>query len=493
MTTGRQALGTIQGAIAQEQQRLGDVERRMSEASRRLAELDVGRGEAIEALARLRLEHLEQGRAAQRVADADARVLAMLERRQDRIDALHADLERLATTTAAAEADRERGADALEDAETVLDAAEATTQARLESDEAYRTARTSAQEDARTADHAAEKAAQSAEERTEKERAYHDDPLFMYLWRRRFGTSGYRAAAPIRWLDGKVARHVGYEGARLHYTRLQELPERLREHAERVAERADAAHAALAALDRAARDADGVSTLEAARDEAATALAAADERLAALALERDAAHEALERTARGEDDDYLEALTFLASELGREDLQALRSAALATPFPEDDAIVARLLDLEQDRETTDATLRELKEIAARNRERVRDLDRLRGDYTRQRMDQPGSTFADGTLVATVLAQFLQGSMTRDALWRVLQQQRRQAPQRSDPTFGSGGFGRGSPWSSGGGAPRPPSIPRAPSLPRPPSGGFGGGGFRTGGRIGGGGFRTGGKF
>jgi chromosome segregation ATPase len=493
MTTGRRALGTIQGALTQQQQRLDDVERRLSDTSRRLAEIDVGRGEAIEALARLRLEHLERDRATTRVADADARVLAMLERRQERIDALHADLERLAAEAASAEGERERLADALEDAEGTLDEAEAVTQSRLEADETYREARVAAQEAARTADHAAEKAAQSAEERSEKERAYHDDPLFMYLWRRRYGTNAYRAAAPIRWLDGKVARHVGYEGARLNFTRLQELPERLREHAERVAERAEAEHAALAALDRAARDADGVSALEAARDEAASSLAAADERLAVLALERDAAHEALDRTARGEDDAYREALAFLASELGRDDLQALRRQALATPFPEDDAIVARLLDLERDRTTTEAALAELKEVAARNRERVRELERLRADYTRQRMDQPGSTFADGALVATVLAQFLQGAMTRDALWRVLEQQRRQAPQRSDPTFGSGGFGRGSPWSSGGGAPRPPSIPRAPSLPRPPSGGFGGGGFRTGGRIGGGGFRTGGKF
>jgi len=493
MTTGRQALGTIQGAIAEEQRRLDDLERRLSEASRRLAEIDVGRGEAIEALARLRLEHLERDRTAQRVADADARVLAMLERRQERLDALHADLERLAAAMAEAEGERERLADALEDAEATLDDAEEATQARLEADEAYRSARATAKDAARTADHAADKAAQSAEERSEKERAYHDDPLFMYLWRRRFGTSAYRASPPIRWLDGKVARHVGFEGARLNYTRLQELPERLREHAERVAERAEAAHAALAALDRAARDADGVSTHEAARDAAATALAGADERLGALALERDAAHDALERSAKGEDDAYREALTFLASELGRDDLQALRRQALATPFPEDDAIVARLLDLERDRTTTEAALAELKEVAARNRERVREFERLRVDYTRQRMDQPGSTFADGALVATVLAQFLQGAMTRDALWRVLEQQRRQAPQRSDPTFGSGGFGRGSPWSSGGGAPRPPSIPRPPSMPRPPSGGFGGGGFRTGGKIGGGGFRTGGKF
>jgi hypothetical protein len=169
-------------------------------------------------------------------------------------------------------------------------------------------------------------------------------------------------------------------------------------------------------------------------------------------------------------------------------VQALRRQALATPYPEDDAIVARLLDVETERESTELTLRELKEVTARNRERLLELERLRRDFTRQRMDQPGSTFADGALVATILGQFLQGAMSRDALWRVLEQQRRQAPQRSNPTFGSGGFGRGSPWTGGGGTFRPPSIPRLPS-----GGRIGGGGFRTGGRIGGGGFRTGGKF
>ncbi|MEJ2218627.1 MAG: hypothetical protein P8099_18720, partial [Gemmatimonadota bacterium] len=73
----------------------------------------------------------------------------------------------------------------------------------------------------------------------------------------------------------------------------------------------------------------------------------------------------------------------------------------------------------------------------------------------------------GVLVATVLANVLGGMLNRNALWRVLDQQRRVNPPRTDVHFGSGGFGRGSPW--GGGF---------------RSGGFGprGGGFRTGGKF-----------
>lgn len=488
MISGRQTLGTIQAAISQEQQRTSALEQRLAEASQQLAHLDVGRGEALEALARLRLEHLEQGGPAARVADADARVLAMLERRQAQIAALQAVLEGLEHEVDEQHAEREDRADALDQASIELDEAEAATQARLDRDPGYRAARDHAEATARVAQHAADKAEQSEREREVKERAYHDDPLFMYLWRRGYATRNYRAGGLVRWLDGKVARHVGFDGARANYARLQELPLRLREHADAVEAKADEAHAALAALDHASRQEDGVIVLEEARERTVEALAVVDARLEALAQERAAGHERLELVARGEDEAYREALAFLASELGRDDLQQLRQQALMTPFPEDDAIVARLLDLEHERSGTEATLRELKEVAARNRARLRELEQLRIDFTRERMDQPGSSFADGAMVATILSQFLQGAMTRDALWRVLQQQRRQAPQRSNPTFGSGGFGRGSPWTGGG------SIPRATTPRRPRTGGrIAGGGFRTGGRIAGGGFRTGGKF
>ena len=87
---------------------------------------------------------------------------------------------------------------------------------------------------ARMADEAERKAAQAAADRDEKRRPYEADPLFMYLWRRRFGTKAYRAFSPVRYLDRKVAHLVGYEGARANYATLLALPDRLAEHAARL-------------------------------------------------------------------------------------------------------------------------------------------------------------------------------------------------------------------------------------------------------------------
>ncbi|MFN2323619.1 MAG: hypothetical protein ABR510_11755, partial [Trueperaceae bacterium] len=336
-----------------------------------------------------------------------------------------------------------------------------------------------------------------------KGRAYRDDPLFAYLWQRGYGTPAYRAGPLVRWLDGKVARLVGYADARPNYARLLDLPVQLRAHADRVGVEADAALAELRRIEEEARAADGIPALDDARAKAEDRLVEIDVRIEAMAAERRAALEAYEALVAGDDPHTQEAVAFLASEFGREDLQALRRAALATPMPEDDAIVARLLDLERERDAAASAARELKEVAARDRARATDLEELQRRFKGKGFDRPGTSFADPTLIGTLLIQLLNGAVTRDALWRILEQQRRYTPPRSDPTFGSGGFGRGTPWGGGGSLPRGGfgGTSRAGGGGFKPSGGgfkpggsVGGGGFRTGGSVGGrGGFRTGGKF
>ena len=78
------------------------------------------------------------------------------------------------------------------------------------------------------------KAVQAEADREEKRRPYEADPLFMYLWRRRYGTRDYRASNLVRYFDRKVAHLIGFETARINYAMLMELPDRLREHAERL-------------------------------------------------------------------------------------------------------------------------------------------------------------------------------------------------------------------------------------------------------------------
>ena len=91
----------------------------------------------------------------------------------------------------------------------------------------------------------------------------------------------------------------------------------------------------------------------------------------------------------------------------------------------------------------------------------------------------------------MLSQFLAGLLDRRMLWKVLQEQQHYRPQRSDPTFGSGGFGRGTVW--GGSLGDLPDFGDIIGRIGRGGGGFGRGGGGGFGRGGGGGFRTGGGF
>jgi hypothetical protein len=514
--SGREALGVIQTTIAEEKARTQEVEARLGAASQGLLRIDQRRAALLGDLARLRVGMLARdgaaggaayGAAVTRLDAADGQVLAALESRAKAAASLERSAAALEVRQVERQAERERRADVLERAAARVDEAEAATQARLAEDPAYVERRDAARAAERVAVHADEKATLAERELAAKGQTYDADPLFTYLWRRRYGTSAYRGWGLFRWLDGKVARLVRYEDARRNYQRLQELPVRLREHAERVGAEADAALTELAALDGSAREADGIPALEAERGREAERVAAADAEIERGAQELQAIRDQLELIARGEDPEYLAAVAFVAGELEQETLQTLRQEAVATPFPEDDAIVAQLLELERERAAQASMLAELKEASTRHRARTTDLERVRIDFTRRRFDQPDTVFPDAATIASLLAQLLNGTMTRDALWRVLEQQRRVAPRRADPTFGSGGFGRGSPWGGGGLPPmggRPSGgfggTGRAGGGAGPlggggfkPGGGIGGGGFKPGGGIGGGGFRTGGGF
>ncbi len=504
MSSGRQVLGLVQRSLAEAQARTAELDARMGEAQARLVKLDGDRAGQLQALARWRVAQLAApaGLVA-RLVDAETQARALLDRRDAEATALQAGLAAAAAAAAELASERTAAEDALESAAEALDAAEAATQARLAADPAFIAQRDAVRDAERVAVHADEKATSAEAELDAKGRAYRDDPLFTYLWKRGYGTPAYRAGRLARWLDGKVARLVRYADARPNYARLLDLPVQLRAHAERVGAEADAALVELRRLEEEARAADGIPALDEARARAEARLVEIDARIEGAATERRAALEAYEALVAGDDPHTQKAVAFLASEFGREDLQALRRAAMATPMPEDDAIVARLLDLERERDAAASAARELKEVAARDRARATDLEELQRRFTGKGFDRPGTSFADPTLIGALLIQLLNGAVTRDALWRILEQQRRYTPPRSDPTFGSGGFGRGTPWGGGGSLPRGGfgGTGRAGGGGFKPSGGgfkpggsVGGGGFRTGGSVGGkGGFRTGGKF
>jgi len=290
-----------------------------------------------------------------------------------------------------------------------------------------------------------------------------------------------------RWLDGKVARLIGFADARANYSRLNEIPLRLREHADHLREFADTAFSRLQALDEDARTEDGIPALEARVAQEQRVLDEIDERIR-LGEEND---QTLQREqadyAAGADEYTVRAIDFMANEFQLDELVTLRREAFNTPYPEDDMIVSRMLQREDDQQQIESSIEGLKASLEQQQNRLLELESLRTQFKRSRYDRAGSFFDNDSMLVVLLGQFLAGMLDRGMLWKVLQEQQRYRPRRTDPGFGSGGFGRGTVWKGGmgdlgdiiGGLGR---------------GGFGRrGGGPGGGSRGGGGFRTGGGF
>lgn len=482
MISGRQALAEIVGAERQQQSELNGLDQQLDNLGRQLLALEQRRSEDYRDLARVRVDLVDDGALSGALGAAERQVAAVLAKREKAMQALGKGLEQSKEAREVLDRDRELRADAVDAANARIDEAEAATQARLDADPAYQALRERAHEAERIAMHADEKASASEQEQEAKGAGYRGDPLFMYLWRRRFGLAGYKGGGLTRWLDGKVARLIGYDDARLNYQRLLEIPERLREHANGLKQAAEAAVAELRAVDESARAEDGIGKLEEMRDSELDKLDDVDARILEVESEQQALLQRQAAFAAGEDDYSLQAVDYLSTELAREELAELRRDALATPFPDDDQIVARLLEAEQEQRKLSFMSESIKQTRAKHQQKLEEVARLQRDFKRQRMDRSDSGFADGSMVAMMLANFVNGMLDRDALMRVLEEQQRMRPRRADPGFGSGGFGRGTPWSGGlgrlGGG--------LGGIGRGGGGGFSGGG-------GGGGFRTGGGF
>jgi hypothetical protein len=488
MMSGMQAMAQVADLSRQQQDAMQTLDDQAEALQQQIRELLRRRGEQIRALARVRVDVLDDTSLAEGLDAAERAAAASLRQRDDALRALAERISAANAAKAELEREQERLHSELAAAAESLDNAEAVVQGKLDADPGYRAQRERAEAADRISQHAEAKATESERERDHKGDSYRADPLFMYLWQRGYGTSAYGSRGLIRWLDGKVARLIRYDDARLNFQRLTELPERLREHATVQRQAAEEEFAKLRELDDRAREAGGVGRLESERDAAQDAVDAQELELEAAEQEIVELNRQRAAIAAGEDEHTRRAVDQIAGALSNESLTSLERDAARTPFPEDDVIVASLMEAEQEQRRLGFLLENLKQSRAKQQDKLEELARLRRDMQRQRMDRPGGSFGDSALVAMMLTNFVKGMLDRDALMRVMEEQYRYRPRRSNPNFGSGGFGRGSPWGGAG---------RGGAGPGSRGGGFGGGGFRTGGGFGGGsgggGFRTGGGF
>lgn len=492
---GPQAIKAIEDALRDIRREEDEITRRIARTTDRIGKLHETELAQLRVLAEIRLSPEAQAELGGRLSEAETRAREMLKEHAADLAALDRDLAGHETAIADLGMERGKELEAVAVRQAELDALSGAVEAALAADPAYDDALTAQAEAERVAEEADKKAGQSETDRAEKGQPYRDDPLFIYLWERGYLTPDYKAGNIARMLDAWVARLVRYADARPNYAMLNEIPTRLREHADRLAQDAYDAQAAVTALEVKAFDAAGGRPAREALEAAQARIAEIDQKRLEAEDAREALAERQKALAEGRDTKFTSAVDMLTTAMRNADTAQLMEDARRTATPQDDAIISKIDEVrarftEEEGELKDQRAR-LKTLETRRRE----LEDIEYEFKKSRFDDPRSRFKEDNLVGDLLTEFLKGGMTAATYW--------------------GHWRRSQDWTGSPGpivAPKRTSrssgfpIPPGGFSPRPPSGGSwgksmgssgkSGGGFsrpRTGGIGKKGGFRTGGGF
>src|SRR4051794_29849524 len=326
MISGRQALATIEQTIGRARGEEAGLDAALKSAADQVARLRAERMDAFRALARLKLDTMTQKGVVRALDAAERQALDLLAQRRQAFERL---MERRRAAEPAVkdrESERHAKAAALEEALKPIAALRQQVEAQVRASPEWAAQRARIEEAPAIAGEAEKKAAQADADREQKRKPYEADALFMYLWRKKFGTAEDRSGPMVRFFDRRVARLVGYDKARANYVLLNEIPQRLREHSERMRAEIANARERLTALEREALVKASIGPLavraraaKADLDQAERQLAEAKAALAALAaLDRE--HDASVLQGEGP---YRDAIELLATADAQENLQAL--------------------------------------------------------------------------------------------------------------------------------------------------------------------------
>lgn len=442
MLNGLQVLDSIDHTLGRAQREAEVVDHEITLLTERLMHLREDAGAAYQTLARLRLDESGRNGLIQELSAADQRLKTLLAERHTLLGQVESSLTALRQELDQWSSRRALAAERLEQRGRALATAEAAVRAALSETEGYRLQRALSEKAEQIARFAEQKTALADKDRLVKGAPYEADPLFMYLWRRRYGTGDYRANPLSRFCDARVARLCAFEQARANYAMLLEIPRRLGEHAAR--QKAGFAQEAerLRALERAALDQGECAVLRKARDQTRAELDGLEDRIESIESNTAVLIERKSALNRGDDEVSRQAVAAIESALRREDLKDLREAAIGTPFDEDDAAVRRLEAIEEEREDVEEALDTQKAIRRAQRERLAELDNVRREYRHGQYRNDNWDFRSGDMLGVLLGEVLRGSMTRDVFWDSMRQHQRPGSEGSFGWPGTGGSGSG---------------------------------------------------
>jgi chromosome segregation ATPase len=466
MITGRDALFSIERAITQVRTNEGQLDGALQSAMAEAGRLRNEEAESFRMLARIKLDAMASQKVIGNIDATHRRALDMIQKHRRTLETLARRRDELQATLSSAEAEKH---DRNQDLAQTIDALEELRQRtaeRIKSDAAWLAAKAEVDAAEKVAANADQKAALTEKDLAAKRKPYEDDPLFIYLWRKKHGQAEDTSGSFVRFFDRKVAVLVGYQGARANYAMLQEIPARLREHAKEKLADFDATKGKLAEVERRGLVADGVEAAEGRVEQADAVMKKAEEAVAKTTAELQQVEDERQReVGAGENAAYSGAIDLLAEGLARDDLNRLYQEALQTPAKEDEQVIEAISQAREALRKADPEVAQIRTEIRGLAQRRSELEGARDRARRVGYDNPMGNFGgNADVIASTIGGILAGVLRGNDLDRVLRDNYHRPRPRVDPDFGGGHAGTWtgpwvgpgeSPWgdapSSGGGS------------------------------------------
>lgn len=416
IVSGRQTLDGIEQALKEVSEKVDRLKTELAKANEEKAGLIAKRLAAFEDLAKFQVKLALVDGVIDEADRLSASVRSLLQARQKTVaDLQHREADATAKRDALLAEQKTHHAE-IERLEKRLDALGEKAKKLLSSQAAYRDHASRRDELQGMAAKASEKAEKAKREEELKGAPYREDPIFMYLWARKFGASEYEATGIIRYLDKWVARLISFTDARANFSMLTAIPQRLAEHAERLNAMLEDAQQAVDAMEaekiHELAGANLISELHSAQEQRDKAVAA----LETLNAELIETGKQLKLYAEGLDPTLSEAVGTTADFLDGQSVDRLLAEARRTPDVDDDAFVERIVKFAQELQRLERDMKARRENLDDAFARKEELLRIAAEFRRARYDAPGSVFEPGTGGEALLKMLLQGAINAAEYW-----------------------------------------------------------------------------
>jgi len=421
---GTSALSSIDQTLQTIRNEVVRLDKQLSELTQTVAENQRQRNQLLNEIAKVRLSELENGDLLENLTVADKDATKMLAQRQVAIQSLDEEIEQFNQQIEQAESQRELLLTELNLTSQRIVDTESVIQDDLTKDKVYLDLLSQAEDLDSIAHESAEKVALAQADMAEKAKPYQSDELFMYLYRRGFGTTEYKAGAIARFIDSWVAKLIDYEKSRINFWNLNEIPKRLAQHAEHVISEADTATQAVQDFELNAMNVAGITLLNEQHEQQREGLDEFDDKLEKMEM---SLSQSLKRRATfiAGDDEYLQKiLTQLTSVIQHDDLRSIHRYVQATVSPTDDQYVIELQAVNDRLDGVEDDLSDVRTLYDKRIVRLKELENVRRNFKSSRYDDVRSGFGNKALVAGALSQFLQGLVSGSDVWRVIQRNQR---------------------------------------------------------------------